>query len=136
MELEYVDYASATLSDRNFSEAPYSFDTENSQVENIYRSVVNARLGAEARITPQFYLRGGLAFYASPYKEGKGNEQNNTMFYTGGLGYNWGDVYLDASCVLRNTTETYYAYDPTMNGSRADFDFRSTQIKFTLGLRF
>lgn len=135
-ELEYVDYSAAKLSDRRFSDAPYSFNFENDQIDNIYRSAINGRIGAEVRLTPQFYLRGGFALYGSPYEADKGNVQKSTLFYTGGLGYNWGAVYADFSFVVRNTNETYYAYDPTITGSRADFDIRNAQFKLSMGLRF
>ena len=135
-EVEYVDYGAAALNDRRFSSAPYSFNIENAQIENLYRSVLNMRVGAEMKVTQQLYVRGGFAYYGSPYQADKGNEQAPTLFYTGGLGYNWGLVYADFACVIRNTQETYYAYDPTIDGSRADFDFRNAQFRFSLGLRF
>lgn len=135
-EVEYVDYGSAVLNDRRFSSAPYSFINENAQIENIYRSVFNTRVGAELKVTQKMYIRGGFAYYGSPFKEGKGNELTPTLFYTGGVGYNWGLVYADVACVIRNSQEAYYAYDPTIDGSRTDLDFRNAQFRFSLGLRF
>ena len=136
VEVEYVDYSSAALKARRYSEAPYGFVNENFQIENIYRPVLNYKVGAEARITSQFYLRGGFAFYPSPYKEGKGNLQYPTTFYTGGLGYNWGSVYADASCVVQQYTLDQYAYDPTINGSKSTVDHNNIRLKFSVGLRF
>ena len=135
MEVEYVDYSSATLKSRRYSNAPYDFISENFQIENLYKSSFNYKIGAEARINSQTYLRGGFAFYDSPYESGKGNEQYPTLFYTGGVGYNWGKVYLDASCVLKQSKMDYYAYDPTINGSKSSIDQTDLNFKLSLGLR-
>lgn len=134
-EVEFVDYSSAFLSSPRFSSAPYSFAAENAQIENIYRSVLNYKIGAEARVNSQAYLRGGFALYASPFKEGKGNANYPTLFYTGGAGYNWGDVYVDGALVLQQKKFDYFAYDPTINGSNATIDQRNFQVMFSLGLR-
>lgn len=134
-EVEYVDYTGASLKSRRFSDAPYGFTSENFQIENIYRSVLNYKLGAEAKINSQMYLRGGFAYYASPYREGKGNAQYPTLFYTGGIGYNWGDIYVDAACVMQRSTSDYFAYDPTINGSQSTIDQRNLSFRFSLGLR-
>ncbi|MFT5822964.1 MAG: hypothetical protein ACI8ZM_004221 [Crocinitomix sp.] len=135
VEIEYVDYSAATLKSRRFSDAPYNFVSENFQIENLYKSSFNYKIGAEARINSQTYVRAGFAFYDSPYEAGKGNEQYPTLFYTGGLGYNWGKVYMDASCVLKSTVSDYYAYDPTINGSKATINQTNLNFKVSIGLR-
>lgn len=136
LEVEYIDYASAALKDNRNTNAPYQFVKENFQIENIYQSVLNYKIGAEARLTSQIYLRGGFAFYDSPYKAGKGNAQYATYFYTGGLGYNWGHVYIDLAGVLQQFKTDYYAYDPTINGSKASFDQLNLSFKLSAGFRF
>ncbi|MDG1914675.1 MAG: hypothetical protein P8I55_08805 [Crocinitomix sp.] len=135
MEVEYVDYSSASLKSRRYSDSPYDFIGENMQIENLYKSAFNYKIGAEARINSQTYLRGGFALYDSPYEAEKGNQQYPTLFYTGGAGYNWGKVYIDAACVLKRSKADYYAYDPTINGSMATIDQTNLNFKFTLGLR-
>ena len=134
-EVEYVNYAGGSLASRRFSSAPYSFSLENSQIQNIYRSVLNYKFGVEGRITPQLYIRGGFAYFPSPYKSGKGNEQFPTTFYTGGLGYNFGKFYIDAALILKRGLQNYYAYDPTLNGSHATIDFKNSRYLLTLGFR-
>lgn len=135
MEVEYVDYSSAILKSRRYSDSPYSFTDENLQIENLYKSALNYKIGAEARINSQTYLRGGFAFYDSPYAEGKGNEQYPTLFYTGGAGYNWGKVYLDAACIVKRSKADYFAYDPSINGSKASIEQTNLNFRLTLGLR-
>jgi hypothetical protein len=135
-EVEYVDYRMAKLSSRRFSDAPYDFAAENTQINNIYRSIVNIKTGIEARITKQLYARGGFAYFGSPYTEASGNNMDPTLFITGGAGYNFGIMYMDFAYVLQGRTEDYYAYDPTVGGSRATFRNRNSQIMLTLGARF
>ena len=93
-EIEYIDYGNAKLSDRNFTTAPYSFNSENDQVDNIFQSVFNYKIGLEARINKQLYARAGFAYYTTPYKRASGNSLNPTTFVTAGLGYNFGQVIL------------------------------------------
>ncbi len=135
-EIEFVDYRMANLSSRKFSAAPYSFSLENSQIENLYRSAFNYKIGLEARITPEVYLRGGFAYFPSPFKANKGNTQFPTSFYTGGLGYNFGNLYFDFAVVVKAQTRDYYAYDPSLDGSHATINMKNAQYLFTVGYRF
>lgn len=134
-EVEFVDYSGASLADKRFSPAPYSFATENTQIENLYRSVFNYKLGVEARVTKQAYVRGGFAYFPSHFRESSGNFQYPSIFYTGGLGYNFGKFYIDAAVVMRSQKQDYYAYDPAINGSRAELDIRNGQYLLTFGIR-
>ncbi|MBK9192235.1 MAG: outer membrane protein transport protein [Crocinitomicaceae bacterium] len=136
MDIEYVDYAAARLSSKKFSEAPYLFTLENSQVENIYKGVFNYKLGGEIRLTEQVYLRGGFAYYSSPYKPDKGNNLYSTFIYTGGAGYNFGKFYIDGALMLRQTKTDYYAYDPTIQGSYVSVMSNFISLSITGGFRF
>jgi len=136
LDVEYVDYSNALLSSKKFSDAPYMFVSENAQIENIYRSALNYRFGAELRIKSRYYLRGGFAHFSSPYKANKGNIQFPVQFFTGGAGCVFGKIYLDAAISVRKNTVDYYAYDPTVEGSHAVLDFRNAQYMITCGFRF
>lgn len=136
IEVEYVDHANSKLSSRRNDAAPYGFNAENLQINNIYRSVFNLRVGVEARINKQAYARAGYAHYAAPYTAESGNSLSPTHFITTGLGYNFGKFYLDLAYVLQSKKADYYAYDPTINGSHATFDIDNSQIALTLGARF
>ncbi|MBI3134927.1 MAG: hypothetical protein HYZ14_09670 [Bacteroidetes bacterium] len=135
-DIEYVDYSGAVLSSKKYSDAPYLFTAENAQVQNIYRSVFNVKAGAEVRINSQLYARAGYATYASPYKEGKGNNLYPVQFFTGGLGYNFGTFYLDGAVSLRKNKADYYAYDPTLNGSHSTINYSNLTFNLTAGFRF
>lgn len=135
-EVEFVDYAGAKLADKRFADSPYDFDTENQQIDNIYRSVLNAKIGLEARFTKQFYGRLGYAFYGSPYTKTSGNNRTPVQFITAGGGYNFGVVYLDFAYVLQKRNEDYYAYDPNINGSMSNMNVTNSRIVFSIGARF
>lgn len=134
-EVEFVDYGTSSMSDRKYSSAPYSFNSENFQIENLYTTAFNYKVGFEAKLSTQLYLRGGYARYGSPYKEGKGNLTLPTQFYTGGIGYNMGNIYVDFSCVLKQSSSNFFAYDPTINGSKAFIDSKNVSFKVSLGFR-
>lgn len=135
-EIEYVDYGNAKLKSKKFSSAPYSFAAENTQIDNLYKSVINFKIGLEARITKQFYARGGFAHYGTPFNSTSGNNLNPTTFVTGGLGYNFGVWYLDLAYVLQNKNEDYYAYDPSLKGSMSSVSSNDSRILFSVGARF
>jgi long-subunit fatty acid transport protein len=134
-EVEFVNYPSAWLAAIKNSEAPYLFYQENLQIQNLYQMGINYKLGAELRLSSQLLARGGFAYYQSPYRENKGNALNPTLFYTAGLGYNWGNVYLDVAGVLQNSTNAYYAYDPTINGSKSTIKETNLRFLVSLGIR-
>lgn len=136
VDVEYVDHSGSVLSSKKFSEAPYSFISENAQIKNLYRSSINFRIGAEARINSQLYARAGFAHFTSAFKTGKGNIQYPTNFFTGGLGYNFGMFYIDAAVMVRKNKADYYAYDPTMNGSHSLINYSNTSLIFSAGFRF
>jgi long-subunit fatty acid transport protein len=133
--VEFVNYPSAWLAATNNSSSPYLFLQENLQIQNLYQTGINYKLGAEFRINSQFLARAGFAYYQSPYRENKGNALNPTLFYTAGLGYNWGKVYLDVAGVLQNSTNAYYAYDPTINGSKSTIKETNLRFLVSLGIR-
>ena len=136
LEVEMVDYSNSILKTNKKSQDRYSFTAENFQIENLYRSVFNVKLGMEIRLNPQAYLRGGAAYYPSPYQSNKVANAAPTYFYTLGLGYNWGNVFIDMAYALKLHKMDYYAYDPTLNGSYANIDLSNSQVLFTLGFRF
>ncbi|MCB9223433.1 MAG: outer membrane protein transport protein [Crocinitomicaceae bacterium] len=136
VEVEYIDYRMAKIMSKKFSDSPYSFAAENTQIDNIYKSCVNIKFGIEGRINKQLYARGGFAYYGTPYKAASGNSQDPMLFITGGAGYNFGTLYIDMAYVLMSRKEEYYAYDPTINGSHATFYNRNSQVLLTIGARF
>jgi hypothetical protein len=70
------------------------FAGENDYISNVLRNANQFRIGAEYKIQ-KFSLRGGYRFEESPYKNGR--TIGDLTGYSGGIGYNFGKIKLDAS---------------------------------------
>ncbi|MDX1350819.1 MAG: hypothetical protein R3279_11250 [Putridiphycobacter sp.] len=136
-ELEIVDYSTAKMKS-NFDNPLffYSYIDENNQIRNLYRSTINLRFGAEARLNEQLYVRGGYALYGSAYKAEKGVYDQAISTFTGGIGYNFGEVYLDFAAVMRTVGSEHIAYLPELEGSTSFIENNRKQFVLSLGYRF
>lgn len=127
IEYEFIDYPSATLSSRK-----YKFLTANKAIRNKYIEGNVIRLGTEWRLQP-LSLRGGVAYYSSPYKATL-NVDASRIDYSAGIGFRDEKFFLDFAYVLSMTRDNYYFYDamttPSVNESN------SSSILMTLGFKF
>ncbi|WP_295771104.1 outer membrane protein transport protein [uncultured Mucilaginibacter sp.] len=124
-DVEYVDYSSAKLSfngDRD----------DNTEIRRDYKSVVNSRVGAEARLADSFFLRGGYGFMGNPLKNG-GADMNTV---SGGLGYRFQNYSLDATYTHVKTSGTVRPYDVGPATPIANLNNRFSNVYLTLGVRF
>ncbi len=137
-EVELVDYSSLRMKSAPGIPAQvfYSYENENEQIDNLYRSTINIKLGAEARINKQLYLRGGYALFGSAFKPEKGVVSSAIANYTGGIGYNFGEVYLDFATVFTKQAFEHYAYLPEIAGSTSSVTSDNKQFVLTFGYRF
>jgi len=126
-DVEYMDYTSTHLTSDDYDPA-----TDNNDIKRNYQSVVNARLGAEARLTSAFFLRGGYGVYGSPSKINATNRQT----VSGGLGYRFANYYVDATYTHVSNTTTITPYDIAEYSPAADIKNRNSNVFLTLGLRF
>lgn len=136
-ELEIVDYSSMKM--RSNTANPDAFDNfiaENNQIDNLHRTTFNFKLGAEARVTEQLYLRGGYARFGSPYKPEKGVLDNGLNTFTGGIGYNFGGAYLDFATVLQTRDSEHIAYLPEIEGATSFISRSRKQFVLSFGYRF
>jgi hypothetical protein len=126
-EYEYVDYSQS-----RFYASSTSFSDVNTDIRNKYRTPLNLRFGTEWRIQ-NFLLRGGFAYYGSPYQSGI----NTSEMYVGsfGLGYRVKHFFCDMSYLWSQAKEDYYFYDPTMiNPSKNRYT--TSTVTATIGFRF
>lgn len=70
------------------------FPGENAYISSVLRNSSQLRLGGEFKVK-KFSFRGGYRFEESPYEDGRTIGDLNG--YTGGIGYNFGRIKLDAS---------------------------------------
>ncbi|WP_342647882.1 hypothetical protein [Mucilaginibacter sp. CSA2-8R] len=126
-DVEYLDYTSTHIDSED-----YDVTQDNNDIKRNYQSVVNARLGAEARLTSSFFLRGGYGIYGSPSKM---NATDRTTV-SGGLGYRFANYYIDATYTHVSNTTTMTPYDIAEYSPAADIKNRNSNVFLTLGLRF
>jgi hypothetical protein len=137
LDLEFTSYNWSKLkSTHNPSMPSYDFKTENATIHSIYKSVVNLRLGAEFAITSQFFVRGGFAYYPSPYKRNVSGVSGDTYFITTGVGYKWNKFYIDLSYKLQKGKRNYYAFNPADPKNLTQFNDSKNNFMLTLGFRF
>lgn len=125
-DVEYVDYAGMKL-----SSYPTSSD-DNMRISNLYKSVVNAKVGGEGRVDENFYLRAGYNYLANPEKGISGP----THVASGGAGYRAGNFYMDATYQHVSRKQTIYPYEISSASPRADLKNTFDNVYLTLGVRF
>lgn len=133
LDVEHVDYSSMKF--RNGGDGD-SFTDLNTSIENTYKSVTNIRAGGEYKIG-DFSIRGGYAYYPSPYKSGQLNKNAKTTQISGGLGYRSGGFSIDMAYLYTMRDEKYLFYDDPYNNLNP-VKTETTDGKFlvTFGFRF
>ncbi|TWR26178.1 hypothetical protein FPZ42_11160 [Mucilaginibacter achroorhodeus] len=130
-DVEYIDYASAHLS----SNDSYNADViDNPDIKSIYRSTVNARVGAEIRATNFLSIRGGYGIMGSPNKDKSIASDIKTV--SGGLGFRFGSYYVDATYTHSSGDRTQFAYDLGTASPYALLRNSNNNGYLTLGYRF
>ncbi|MDA0973563.1 MAG: outer membrane protein transport protein [Bacteroidetes bacterium] len=131
-EYEYVDYAGAKL--RSSNQTPIDFGASNSALQSELISVGNLRAGVEYRYGT-LSLRGGYAFFPSPYQEGRVINNNDRTVLSGGLGYRKDKTSVDLAYRRTSFGTDFYAYAPE-SLQVAQIDEVQNSIILSLGFRF
>ncbi|MEM6643284.1 MAG: hypothetical protein AAF616_09915 [Bacteroidota bacterium] len=126
-DLEFVDYSNAVINSNDFAASG-----DNEAITNIYRSVMNIRLGAEYRMN-NFAIRGGYAYLPSPFQFKSLNEQTAI---SAGFGYRTIDYFIDFSVVHRRSNSEYFPYEYFENQPIVTSDLRNTVFTITWGINF
>ncbi|NJK85557.1 MAG: hypothetical protein HC906_05940 [Bacteroidales bacterium] len=131
-DIEYINYASMRL--RDGSEG-YDFYAENSEITDAFRDVFNLRTGGELRFGP-LALRGGFAYFPSPYKDGELNEDYKHMEISGGIGVRQSNFFIDIGTVYQMHEEKFNLYNDPDGSNIADIDQNKLRFVSTIGFRF
>lgn len=126
-DVEYLDYSTTHVSSDDFDPSQ-----DNSDIKRYYRSTVNLHAGAEARITPMFFLRGGYSVMGSPLKQ----NGTDTKIVSGGLGYRVNNYYIDATYSRVKGNGSIIPYDIGDASPIADVKSEYNNVFLTIGLRF
>jgi len=115
LEYEYVDYGNSTLNEAAAAPAgAYDFELENNTSESIYKAASIIKAGAEFRVTNNWTIRGGYAFYESPFKENINTINASRTNVSGGVGYKNANFSLDFTYLRSATKSQSFMYDPAL----------------------
>lgn len=156
-----VDYELSNYSNMNMAEPDgYKLGNQNTNIKNAFGTSGTLRVGAEARITPQFAVRAGGAWASSPVKSHikDGSSEvyiSNSIphytidkgvnYYTIGFGYRFTPrFYTDIACIYKEHKEDVYAfstiYDPALDkqisSTPASMKTNTTRVSLTFGYKF
>lgn len=127
-DIDYIDYTTTHIS----SNDSYTADFDNGNIKALYRSTVNARVGAEARLNSMFYLRGGYSIQGSPLKQ----NGSDIKTITGGVGVRFGSYYVDATYAHLSGNQTVYPYEIGAASPSAALKKTNNNAFLTLGYAF
>ena len=133
-DYEYADYSKLRLS----NDTEDQFTETNSIMKEKYSATHNFRGGLELRNGP-LSIRGGAAYYDSPFSSDEVNSDAYSIFYTGGIGLRSEDFFIDFAYLHGMHKEKYFMYYlPDEFGDLEQVDLTSTFNKFmvTVGFRF
>lgn len=130
VDYEMLDYSLARL--RNGGDG-YTFDFENEQIQAVYQLSHNIKLGTEFRLGG-VSLRAGYANYGSPYQSDEINSDAGSEVYSGGIGINNNDFYIDFGYAYSTTTQSYFLYQ--FPQTSANIESIHHRLLMTLGFRF
>jgi hypothetical protein len=115
------------------SDYPEDFMDVNQNMKNIYKLTSNLRAGAEVVIKP-IYIRGGFAFYGSPYENKVPGINTYNLLYAGGLGFRTEKFFFDIGGTFCTNELKYELYEEDANG--AVISSLKSNFMATLGFRF
>jgi len=127
-DVEYLDYSTTHISSND-----YDPTKDNNDIKQYYKSALNIHGGAELRVTPGFFLRGGYGIQGNPARQ----YGSDVRTVSGGLGFRFGSYYLDATYTRLSSSRTVFPY--TVDGGispYADQDKTQNNVYLTLGWRF
>ena len=107
LDYEYVDYTAMRLRE---TDGGYDFYDENQVIQSVYRPTGNLKAGAEFRLG-QFMVRGGYAWYGSPYASDQINSDSGFSSYSAGVGFRERNFYIDLGYVRTMQDQHYFLYD-------------------------
>ncbi|MBN2612957.1 MAG: hypothetical protein JXB00_15485 [Bacteroidales bacterium] len=131
-EAEYINYASMRLREGYDG---YSYFDENSEISDYFRDVLNLRTGGEIRLD-NIAIRGGFAYYPSPYEKGELNEKSGNTSITAGIGFRDKNFFIDLGSAYMMHNEKYNLYPDPGGDNISDLKLNNLRLLATIGFRF
>lgn len=138
MDAEYIYNPGMKFNYHKYSSSSDDLDAEkeiNDKLEKDLKGAFNIRLGAELAVK-KFRIRGGAAFYDSPFKSDA--DYNPATVLSAGIGYRGDSFYIDLAYVNSKYNYAYYPYvaDNKSRSPRIDIDKTINKFNATVGLKF
>lgn len=130
IDADYMDFGRC-----RFSSDEYSFSDVNDNIADILRPTFNLRLGTEWSVR-QYFLRGGVAYYGSPF--GFGQRYGSQKKLALGIGYaTTSDTSWDFAYELTESTSAYTPYQYYVDGDNivSSITQRRWRSKFFITLK-
>lgn len=137
-DVEYINYNLMKMrTDEDFDtmDDQILVDEVNAEIDNIYRPVVNFRLGGEIRFG-NFAVRAGGGYFPSPYAKGELNKDAGHTEITSGLGYRDKHFFFDFGFSGVFHKEKYNLYTSNNTNNIASLKQSSYRFITTMGFRF
>jgi hypothetical protein len=134
-DIERIDYTKAKLRADN-----YDFEWENKAIKDQFKAVTNFKVGAEMKVGA-VSVRGGAAYYDSPYTDEK-RKKADLLSFSGGIGVNTGGFFIDFAYVYSTMENTEFMYDAAVDNSGNLVEpvptakYKNSKAVLTLGFRF
>jgi len=151
VDYEYSNYASGRFRDGYNYEYQYDYSDRNSDIQNVFKTSGNLRIGGEYRLTNNFSLRGGVQLLGNPwvknYKTSDGisidlaNQNDSFRTYSAGFGYRQQNFFIDFAYRLSQLQEAHRVFemsvsDPLNGTNVATVNYLNNQATITFGFRF
>ncbi len=138
-DIEYQDYGNLKLKENDYMT---DFSGDNDDIKQIYRSVVNVKLGGELRLN-NFAVRLGGGYYPSPMETtGTSNFSYTSTIpnayteLTSGLGYRTEHFFVDFGFSWLSHEEKYNLYTANESDNVANLKQNEYRFLTTFGVRF
>ncbi len=127
-EYELINYSDARIRSND-----YLYTTENRAINNSFGTTNVYKVGGEINIKP-FAIRGGYAFYDSPYVNAT-NKIGQRTSISGGFGIREESYYIDFGYIYSNYKYNHYVYSPDLV-NEALIERSSGMFNITVGFKF
>lgn len=137
IDAEFLHYGNGELRSTNTNQfGVFNFNAQNSAVEQLYRPVVNLRIGFEHLITQNIFFRAGYAMQPQPFKREFADVTKPFHTLGIGLGYFNRKVAIDVGYRLRSTHESYFAFDPSDPSNRTAFENNFNHFVVSMAIKW
>lgn len=130
-DVEFIDYSNAKVNSADFNES-----ADNETISNIYQNTMNARLGAEIRLSV-LRFRAGVARLGDPYSDTFDPTDATRMIYSAGFGVYSRGFFADLGISTTSMEERFQSYSFfDGSGPVATTQTQSVQARLSVGFNF